>query len=232
MKNLLTISIVLFAFISYGQDTTYYDSNNRWVKTQEQASYYQIIQKSGSMKSVFKSGQVRSELNSDKNAFYYKEWYENGQLRRVDTTNLNGELTGHILSYWENGALKRNDIYEKNKLIKGDCFDINGNKIDHTNYLVKPIFQGGDKGIMRYLASETTYPQSSAENGIQGTAYVSFTITIDGCVSEIKLENKIDHDLGIEALRVVIKMPRWTPGLCEGEPVNVRYIMPVKFILQ
>jgi len=236
MKNLLTISIVLFAFISYGQDTTYFDSNSKKVKSLNESHYYQISSttngnKQQALKTFFKSGKVRSEYQPNKKANYYIEWYENGQLRRADTTNSKGEQIGRVLSFWENGAKKRVDIFEKGKLIKGSCYDINGNEIMHTDYQVKPCFPGGEKNMMQYIGQETRYPIKCVEQGIQGTALVNFIVGTDGQISEIGLEDDVDYDLGIEALRVAIKMPRWTPGLREGEPINVRYIMPVKFLL-
>jgi len=42
MKTLLTITHVLFTFISYGQDTTYYDKNDSQVKNINEANYFTI----------------------------------------------------------------------------------------------------------------------------------------------------------------------------------------------
>ncbi len=238
MKNLLTISIVLLAFISYGQDTTYYDSNYKEVKSINQADHYQIIQKSPTNKKqvttrkYYKSGKQQSECFSYKKEKHYKEWYENGQLHRADTTNRNGEYNGQVLTYWENGTLKRNDTFENGKLIKGFCYDKNGNEIKHFDYLIMPCFPGGQNMIPEYLASELKYPDICATNGIAGTAYVEFIINKEGLVSEIKLRDYIDCYLGNEAIRVASKMPRWSPGMIDGDPVRVKYTMPVEFKLQ
>jgi protein TonB len=34
-----------------------------------------------------------------------------------------------------------------------------------------------------------------------------------------------------EALRVVSSLPDWTPGKREGEPVNVKMVLPITFAL-
>jgi hypothetical protein len=38
--------------------------------------------------------------------------------------------------------------------------------------------------------------------------------------------------LAAEAVRVVSVMPKWTPGMQDGKPVNVQYMLPVMFRLQ
>ncbi len=35
-----------------------------------------------------------------------------------------------------------------------------------------------------------------------------------------------------EALRVIRKMPKWEPGIKNGKPVKVRYVLPIMFQLQ
>ena len=38
--------------------------------------------------------------------------------------------------------------------------------------------------------------------------------------------------LAAEAVRVVSVMPKWIPGMQDGKPVNVQYMLPVMFRLQ
>jgi TonB family protein len=238
MKNLLTITLVLFTFISYGQDTTYYDSNSKKARSLNGASYYEIIQKSPTNKkqvttrTYYMSGQQKSECFTSKKGTCRKEWYENGQLHRADTTNSDGKYNGLVLTYWENAILKRNDTFENGNFTKGFCYDKNGKEIEHYDYEIMPCFPGGQRAMIQYLSSETRYPLQSAENGIEGTAYVEFVINKEGFATEFKLVNVIDYNLGIEALRVASNMPRWSPGMVDGDPVRVHFTMPVKFTIQ
>ena len=237
MKTLLTLVFTLAAFISYGQDTTYFDLNHKKVKSSKEAYYFQIIQKSNSsklniVKTFFKSGKIKSEYSQNKKVNCYTEWYENGQLRRADTTNSKGELNGQVLSYWENGVLKRNDFFKKGKLLKGNCYDKDGKEIDHFDYKVMPSFPGGENMMRKFLGSKANYPNKCAEQGIQGTVLISFTVNPDGVLSNFKLENSVDPSLDSEALRVASLMPQWSPGLIEGEPVNTRHTIPIDFRLR
>ena len=239
MKTLLTLVFTLAAFISYGQDTTYYDKNGSKVKGINEAYYFTITQKTelfkrSDSKSFFISGQLRSEYKTSNKFSTSSEWYENGQLKRIDTTDTKGKLIGQVISYWENGVMKRNDLFKKGKLVKGNCYNKDGKEIEHFDYEVMPSFQGGEKMMLRYLSTETKYPQACLEKGIQGTVYVNFVVEKDGQISISKVINgdEMDQALVASATRVVYKMPKWTPGMQEGEPVRVMYTVPVRFVLQ
>jgi periplasmic protein TonB len=96
----------------------------------------------------------------------------------------------------------------------------------------KPVFKDGDAGIIRYVAENTKYPVAAQEQGIEGTVYIRFVVTKTGDVGQAKVMRDIDPLLEEEALRVINSMPKWTPGKNNGNPVNVWFVIPVKFVLQ
>lgn len=96
----------------------------------------------------------------------------------------------------------------------------------------KPSFPGGDGALMQWLNSEIKYPVIAAENGIQGRVIVQFVVSRTGSISDVKVVRGVDPSLDKEAVRVVSKMPNWTPGKQNGTTVNVRYTLPVTFRLQ
>lgn len=95
----------------------------------------------------------------------------------------------------------------------------------------KPIFPGGDKALLKYLADNTNYPEIAKENGIQGKVYVQFVIDKNGNVSAVTVARGVDPYLDKEAKRVVATLPAWTPGKQRGIPVPVTYIVPINFKL-
>ena len=95
-----------------------------------------------------------------------------------------------------------------------------------------PSFPGGDAARKKYLARNMRYPSQAAEEGIQGTVYVSFVVKTNGSLSDIKIIKGIGGGCDQEALRVVKKMPSWNPGYQNGRKVAVRFNMPVYFRLQ
>jgi periplasmic protein TonB len=96
----------------------------------------------------------------------------------------------------------------------------------------KPMFPGGDAALIQYVAEHTKYPVIAQENGIEGTVYIRFVVTRSGEVGQATVMRAVDPLLEEEALRVVKTLPKWTPGKNNGNPVNVWFIIPVKFKLQ
>lgn len=94
-----------------------------------------------------------------------------------------------------------------------------------------PSFPGGISGLSTYLNQNTRYPAVAQENCVQGRVVVSFVVGKDGHISDVTVLRSVDPSLDKEAIRVVRNMPRWTPGKQGGEPVRVRYNVPVSFRL-
>ena len=95
-----------------------------------------------------------------------------------------------------------------------------------------PSFPGGQGALMSYLYSNTKYPVVAQENGVQGRVIISFVVERDGSISDVKVARSVDPSLDREAQRVVMSMPRWTPGKQNGLTVRVKYTVPVVFRLQ
>lgn len=94
-----------------------------------------------------------------------------------------------------------------------------------------PQFPGGQGVLMKYLAANIKYPASAVKAKKQGRVLVTFVIQKDGSVTNARIARSVDPELDAEALRIVKAMPNWTPGTQDGKPVNVKYIIPVKFSL-
>ena len=94
-----------------------------------------------------------------------------------------------------------------------------------------PSFPGGISGLRTYLNQNIRYPAEAQEICVQGRVVVSFVVEKDGHISDVTVLRSVDPSLDKEAVRVVRNMPRWTPGKQGGEPVRVRYNVPVSFRL-
>lgn len=94
-----------------------------------------------------------------------------------------------------------------------------------------PSFPGGISGLRTYLNQNIRYPAEAQENCVQGRVVVSFVVGKDGHISDVTVLRSVDPSLDKEAVRVIKNMPRWTPGKQGGEPVKVRYNVPVSFRL-
>ena len=95
-----------------------------------------------------------------------------------------------------------------------------------------PQFPGGPAELMKFLQMHIRYPKEAMEKGEQGRVIVNFVVEKDGSIGDTKIITSISPLLDDEALRVVNAMPQWTPGKQSGEPVRVKYTIPVTFRLQ
>lgn len=116
--------------------------------------------------------------------------------------------------------------------------DDDGNPVDQADEPVgmamveqKPEFPGGDAAMYQWMAQNMVYPPQAAEEGIQGRVVVRFVITKTGDISKVEVVRSRHEALDKEAVRLIKAMPKWEPGLMDGKPVSVTYILPVTFKL-
>ena len=94
-----------------------------------------------------------------------------------------------------------------------------------------PEFPGGTAELMKFLQQNIKYPEQARKDSIQGRVIVQFTIKKTGEVSNTTVIRSVSPELDAEAIRVINAMPLWTPGEQKGEPVNVKFTLPIQFRL-
>lgn len=95
-----------------------------------------------------------------------------------------------------------------------------------------PSYPGGLGALMQYLSINIKYPKEAEEKGAQGRVITSFIVEKEGSISDVKIKNSVHPALDAEAIRVVKNMPKWIPGKQGGEPVRVKYTLPITFRMQ
>jgi protein TonB len=94
---------------------------------------------------------------------------------------------------------------------------------------VKPEFPNGHEGLAKYLSENIKYPKKALKNGITGKVFVQFVIDKSGKVTNVVAVRGVEKSLDKEAVRVIKAMPKWKPGKKDGQPVNVKYTIPINF---
>lgn len=95
----------------------------------------------------------------------------------------------------------------------------------------KPSFPGGESAMYKWLQDNIIYPAAASEEGVQGKVTVQFIVEKDGSITHVQVVRGKHPAFDAEAARVIRKMPRWTPGRNNGQPVRVTYHLPVQFKL-
>nr|WP_294929825.1 energy transducer TonB [uncultured Flavobacterium sp.] len=89
---------------------------------------------------------------------------------------------------------------------------------------VKPDFPGGMEKFYKFVGNNYRTPE---EEGLKGKVYVTFVVEKDGSLTDIKVLRDIGYGTGAEAVRVLKKCPKWTPGEQNGKKVRVLYSLPI-----
>lgn len=94
-----------------------------------------------------------------------------------------------------------------------------------------PEYPGGYDGLKNFIVENVKYPKKAKKDKVEGKVFVSFVVDEKGSVTDAKVVRGVDSELDKEALRVINKMEKWTPGKEKGEPVKVQYTVPIQFAL-
>ncbi len=214
MRKILWLYWFLHCGLLVAQDTVYYNSQHEKIVGLRPADISKM--------------EVKDKLDTNNITEYI--YYASGKTKSIKHYQYK-KLHGQLLTYWENGIIKRDDVYEKERWVRGKCFNEAGKEIPHFSYEEIPEFPDGAKGLMKYLQTNMQYPTSSKEEGISGKVYVKFIIETDGSVTKAEVLRGINEELNNEALRLVRNMPKWSPGKQDGEPVRVYFNLPIYFKL-
>ncbi|HJG89610.1 energy transducer TonB [Barnesiella viscericola] len=96
---------------------------------------------------------------------------------------------------------------------------------------VMPEFPGGTQALFKFISGNLKYPQNAIDGQIEGRVVLQFVVDKEGKVGSIQVVRSVDKMLDQAAIDVVRALPDWKPGMQKGQPVNVRYTLPVSFKL-
>ena len=89
---------------------------------------------------------------------------------------------------------------------------------------VQPVLIGGAAAI------QPEYPPLARQAGIQGRVIVQFIVDTDGTVTDARAVRS-PHEMLSQAALAAVRDLRFEPGRQRGEPVRVRFALPVSFQL-
>ena len=95
----------------------------------------------------------------------------------------------------------------------------------------QPTPPGGMGAFYKYVATTLRYPAQARRMGIEGKVFVQFVVDKDGTLTDVQAIKGIGAGCDEEAVRVISKAKRWSPGKQRGRPVKVRMILPITFKL-
>lgn len=95
-----------------------------------------------------------------------------------------------------------------------------------------PEYPGGMQALFEFLKQNIKYPEDAQKQKVEGRVLAKFVVETDGSISNIEVVKHAFPSLDAEAERVIQSMPKWMPGKQKGQPVRVKFVLPVSFNLK
>ena len=126
-----------------------------------------------------------------------------------------------------NSLVAQNNDSIQEKLNKNDSDDEVYTEVEEM-----PEFPGGQAEMMLFIKTNMQYPLQAKKKGWQGKVFLKFVVNKEGkIINPIILKSSGYQILDNEALRMINTMPKWKPGNKDGLPVNVWFLLPLKYAL-
>lgn len=92
---------------------------------------------------------------------------------------------------------------------------------------IAPMPPGGMANFLKFVGSTYQYPAQAEAQGVSGRVILTFVVERDGSLTDIKIVRDLKYGTGEEAVRVLKRAKKWSPGIQNGRPVRVQYTLPI-----
>lgn len=89
----------------------------------------------------------------------------------------------------------------------------------------------GQGFIVTAVQQAVKYSPLALHNRVEGSIFVSFTVSSQGYVRDVKIVKGLGSGLDEETARAVYQLPRFFPGKQAGKVVAVSFTVPILFQL-
>lgn len=89
--------------------------------------------------------------------------------------------------------------------------------------------------LLKYVYGNIKYPKEDRKNGVSGTAVSQFVVDKNGTIKNIEIVRSVSKTIDAEVYRMLEDMGdkvTWIPGKQSGKKVDVKFTLPVKFVLE
>ncbi|MGI4762241.1 MAG: energy transducer TonB [Janthinobacterium lividum] len=163
-------------------------------------------------------------------------WFDSGQLHTQQVYR-QGQRTGQLLVYYENGGLKRQTQYVGGNELPGSCFDEAGAPVAYFPYEQLPLYPGGHTQLLKEVEDALRLPRQLAallllESRMREARVVGveFQVGEDGHI----WAPRVTHSSQVPALDGAVLATitrlthRFSPGRRDGQLVPYIYYFPVE----
>ncbi|MBK0402915.1 TonB family protein [Adhaeribacter sp. BT258] len=241
MEKIIIPILLGFPLLTFGQELK--EVKKTFPQYQEE---YTVLKKD---KNVKEGAYLKSNNNLPIQTGFYKNnlkdstWvtYFDGN-KKIESSGKfkGGKRIGHWKFFNSKGELTKEYDYTADKLIyfkpeegSNAIYSVQTeNGFENKKLDQQPLFFPNKDG--NDIEGYVKYPQEAMRQGISGTVVLSYLITESGKLTDILVLKPLGGGCSEEAVRAIYPMKQliWIPGNINGEPVTVKYTLPIKFGVQ
>jgi TonB family protein len=220
----------------YAQDTLFFRLSNPWNTVKEpngkyirkavkEKDYYHVWDYNGKNILVTESYYVDTSFKIK--LFCHKYFNEIKGFLEETRCYENGSLNGYAVSYNEKGDTMLCNVFENGALIRSSGREPREVTATIIMRSEPAAFPGGTNAWLAFLGNHLHYPDSLQH--IKGEVLVKFIITAKGTIETVEIVKSLDPVLDQEAIRVILKSPKWKPAKQNGKKVQETITQPIHF---
>jgi len=143
-----------------------------------------------------------------------------------------------IWTYYDSlsGSKQEEVVYVKGSLTNENrTYLVTGEVLENVYTFVDqdPAFKEPSESMATFIGANLKYPVDAITTKAQGKVFVTFVVTTEGSVKDVRLLKGFLPSCDNEALRVISATSgKWKPGVKAGKNVNVRLNVPIVYRLK
>ncbi len=125
-------------------------------------------------------------------------------------------------------SLSLNLLYsqtEKTENKNSDSLQVSTTITENKTIKEKETTNKGGYKFYEYIMNKVILPTDL--NFVGGKTIVEFLVRKDGSVHVLKITNDLGYGISQQLTRIFEKCKKWTPGIKDGKPVDVKFSMPI-----
>ncbi len=105
-------------------------------------------------------------------------------------------------------------------------------QVGFDNDDIKPVPSSGFENWITDMSNSISTKSSAIDNyGADGEVVVTFDVTTSGEVANVDVIQSLKKDYDRAVIQSILRSTKWTPGVKDGEVINTKIKMPVRFKL-
>ena len=106
---------------------------------------------------------------------------------------------------------------------------VDNNIYNSAGIEVQPGYPGGMEKFYGFIKKNYDIEgiRDKLDRDLNGKVFVKFVVEKDGSLTDIQVIRDLGYGTKEEAIRVLRKVPKWTPGIQNGKPVRASFSLPI-----